>query len=66
MQLSEKINTLNRDTQTFKSILNEKDKLIQQLEKQKDSNIMTEPFLVKIQELKTEMRLIFQFLELVF
>jgi hypothetical protein len=47
--LPEKINTLNRDTQTFKSILNEKDKLIQQLEKQKDSNIMTEPFLVKIQ-----------------
>jgi hypothetical protein len=37
-------------------ILNEKDKLIQQLEKQKDPNIMTEPFLVKIQELKTEMR----------
>jgi hypothetical protein len=26
------------------------------LEKQKDPNIMTEPFLVKIQELKTEMR----------
>ena len=56
MQLSEKINTLNRDTQTFKSILSEKDKLIQQLEKQKDPNIMTEPFLVKIQELKAEMR----------
>lgn len=56
MQLSEKINTLNRDTQTFKSILSEKEKLIQQLEKQKDPNIMTEPFLVKIQELKTEMR----------
>ena len=56
MQSSEKINTLNRDTQMFKSILSEKDKLIQQLEKQKDPNIMTEPFLVKIQELKAEMR----------
>jgi hypothetical protein len=33
MQLSEKINTLNRDTQTFKSILSEKEKLTQQLEK---------------------------------
>ena len=56
MQLSEKINTLNRDTQAFKTILSEKDQLIQQLEKQKDPNIMTGPFLVKIQELKTEMR----------
>jgi hypothetical protein len=41
---------------TFKSILSEKEKLTQQLEKQKDPNIMTELFLVKIQELKAEMR----------
>lgn len=56
IQLSEKINTLNRDILTFKQLLQERDIQLQQLEKQKDPNIMTEPFTRKIQELKTEMR----------
>jgi hypothetical protein len=48
MQSSEKINTLNRDTQTFKSILSEKDKLIQQLEKQPFETVFNLPINAEI------------------
>ena len=56
LQLAEKISSLNRDILTFKQLLHERDLQIQHLEKQKDPNILTEPFTIKIQELKTEVR----------
>lgn len=54
--LTDKINSLNRDIVQLKHLLHEKERQIQEIEKQKDPSIMTDPFVLKINELKSEVK----------